>query len=242
VRRFCYLMMLGSAALMSPGIGNSIHAMPLQESADQTMPCPGALAWHRDHRDDSLEAMAKRDKDRVFSLPALRAELAERYSRDQAARKAYLLNRHHASVIQYLRRIDSDNLAWFSQSVRKTGFPTVAMVGEAGVLHAWLLAQHADLAPEFQQALLPAVRQRYEQGELGGDYLARFVDRVLKARGEPQRYGTQYSPEEWQSPTLGLPDEQSLARVEQERSKLGIMPLADYVCMMRYERRPGAQQ
>jgi hypothetical protein len=73
-------------------------------------------------------------------------------------------------------------------------------------------------------------------GELSADNLARFTDRVLKAQGRPQRYGTQFSPEQMGSEHFGLPDEQSVREVEAHRRDLGAMPLADYVCMMRVAR------
>jgi hypothetical protein len=104
------------------------------------------------------------------------------------------------------------------------------------VLEAWLLAQHADRAPKFQAALLPALEQRHAAGEFNASDLARFTDRVLKAQGKPQRYGTQFPPEEMRTQYFGLPDEQSLREVDAQRRELGVMPLADYACMMSYLR------
>ncbi|MGV7210089.1 DUF6624 domain-containing protein [Oxalobacteraceae bacterium A2-2] len=201
------------------------------------MPCPGAIAWNQAHPEESAAAMARRDAARSFSDPALRAELAERYQRDQEARVAFLATPANALVRQRVLQVDADNVAWLFKLVNAQGLPTVAQVGEAGVEQAWLLAQHADRQPRFQAALLPAMEASHAAGELSGMSLSRFVDRVLVKQGKPQRYGTQFTPEAWATDHFGLPDEQSVREVDQHRRELGIMPLADYVCMMRYVRR-----
>ncbi|QNA87838.1 hypothetical protein G4G28_04000 [Massilia sp. Dwa41.01b] len=97
---------------------------------------------------------------------------------------------------------------------------------------AWTLLQHADSSPDFRAALLPTLGERAAAGELRAARLAQFTDRVLVAYGRPQRYGTQFSPEGWRAPHFGLDDAASLRAVEENRRVLGVMPLADYVCMM----------
>ena len=201
------------------------------------MPCPGAIAWNQAHPEQSEAAMARRDASRQFSDPALRAELAERVQRDQEARIAWLAARSNTALQRRVSGIDADNVAWLSRMVRSKGFPTAAQVGEQGVLDLWLLVQHADREPKFQAALLPMLEQRHAEGELSAMNLSRSVDRVLVAQGKPQRYGTQFSPEAWATGHFGLPDEASVREVDQHRQELGIMPLADYVCMMSYARR-----
>ncbi|RFP13766.1 MULTISPECIES: DUF6624 domain-containing protein [unclassified Duganella] len=202
------------------------------------MPCPGAIAWNEAHPEQSDAAMAQRDAARQFGDPALRTELAERYTRDQDARIAWLAAPSNAGLRRRVGEIDADNVAWLSKMVRGKGFPTAAQVGEQGVLHVWLLVQHADREPKFQAALLPMLEQRHAEGELSGMNLSRSVDRVLVAQGKAQRYGTQFPTEAWASGHFGLPDEARVREVDQHRQELGIMPLADYVCMMSHARRP----
>ena len=199
-------------------------------------PCPGANAWNDAHPEESDAEMAARDANRSLSEPALRVELAERHNRDQEARIAWLADRGNLRLMQRVSELDADNLAWLARLVRKNGFPTAAQVGEQGIRHAWTLAQHADRDPQFQAWLLPFLLKRHAEGELSGMDLSRFVDRVLVAHGKPQRYGTQFSPEAWASSHYGLADEQSVQTVERNRRELGIMPLADYVCMMSHAR------
>jgi hypothetical protein len=166
----------------------------------------------------------------------LRAELDARFRRDQDARVAWMARRWDRELGRAVTLSDRNNLRWLRELVAGKGFPTAAQVGEEGVNRAWLLMQHMDDDPQFQAALLPVLEQRFADRELSGDDLARFTDRVLKAQGKPQRYGTQFSPEEMGSAYFGLPDEASLREVEANRRALGVMPLADYTCMMRVAR------
>lgn len=221
--------------LLLAGDGRAAAADPV---GHETMPCPGALAWLDAHPDESDGAMTRRDAARTFSDPSLRADLAERFMRDQDARNAWIAHRSGPFSGAWVNRVDADDLQWLHSLVRRKGFPTVAQVGERGVRHAWLLLQHADQDPAFQAALLPVLTQRHADGELNGTTLSRFVDRVMVAQHQPQRYGTQFSPEAWATAHFGLPDEQAVRDVDDRRRALGIMPLADYVCMMSYARRP----
>ena len=210
------------------------------QGADEVVPadssCPGAAAWSAAHPEQSDEAMAQRDAARTFTEPALRVELAERVAKDQKWRSKWLANRSSRVAQRTVTQVDEDNLRWLDDIVRAKGFPTLAQVGEGGVHHAWLLAHHADRAPGFQATLLPVLEQRHASGELSASDLARFTDRVLKAQGRPQHYGTQFPPEEWNTSHFGLPDEASVHLVDQQRRALGVMPLADYVCMMSHAR------
>ena len=182
--------------------------------------------------------MARRDAARSLTDPALRAELARRVARDQKARIAMLERPRGERVLHTVAVVDEENARWLLELVQSRGFPTAAQVGEGGVGDAWLLLQHADRARQLQAALLPTLARRAVDGELSRSDFARFTDRLLKAEGKPQRYGTQFSPEGWTGPHFGLPDEQSVREVEAHRRELGVMPLADYVCMMSEARKP----
>ncbi len=200
--------------------------------------CPGAAAWAAAHPEESEEAVARRDAARSLTDPQLRAELAQRVAREQKARTAAVARPDNARAWRDVTLADESNFAWLQELVRTRGFPTAAQVGEQGVTHAWLLVHHADRNRDFQAALLPVLRQRAIDGELGLNDFARFTDRVLKGHGRPQYYGTQFSPAAWATPHFGLPDAASMREVEAHRQELGIMPLADYVCMMSEARKP----
>jgi len=216
----------------------ALSAAALADDAPLARACAGAAAWAAAHPEESDDAVARRDAARSFSEPQLRAELAQRVARDQKARRAALGKPPSARAWREVTLADESNARWLQELVRTKGFPTAAQVGEEGVTHAWLLAHHADQHRDFQAALWPVLRQRAIDGDLGRSDFARFTDRLLKGQGSAQYYGTQLRPEESATPHFGLADEASVRDVEAHRRELGIMPLADYVCMMSEARKP----
>jgi hypothetical protein len=224
-----------TAVLLCASLGAS--AQGIEETGLPSMPCPGALAWIAAHPEATPEAAARRDAARLLGDPALAAELKERAAKDQEARLAWTADLGNRQAQRAVVLLDRDNVQWLYKLVTTRGFPTAAQVGEVGLHHLWLLAQHADEQPRFQAQLLPAFEQRQAAGELSTSDLARFTDRVLKAQGKPQRYGTQFPPEEWANGHFGLRDDAAVRAVEANRRAIGAMPLADYVCMMRDARK-----
>jgi hypothetical protein len=225
-----------AALAVSAGVALNASAQGFDEGNSPSMPCPGARAWFEAHPELTFEAVRQRDAARTLTDPALAAELKARVERDQQARRTMLANRANRQAQMAVDAVDRDNIHWLYKLVTRQGLPTAAQVGEWGVHQAWLLAQHADDAPTFQAQLLAAFEQRHAAGDLSGGDLARFTDRVLKADAKPQRYGTQFSSAQWGSAHFGLPDDDAVRAVDANRAALGIMPLADYVCMMRYGR------
>ena len=217
--------------------GTNASAQITDEAKLGDLPCPGAVAWVKAHPEESDKAVAARDAARTLTDPALRAELDKRFKQDQDARHAWIGSHMDPRLGREAGAIDEDDIRWLYGVVTTRGFPTAAQVGERGVGEAWLLAQHADRAPRFQAELLPALEQRHAAGELSASDLARFTDRVLKAQGKPQRYGTQFPPKEMASAHFGLESDDAVREVDANRRALGVMPLADYACMMSYLRR-----
>jgi hypothetical protein len=192
-------------------------------------PCPGAAAWREAHRDQLPATLALRDQSRTFSAPELRAELERRFEADQRERQTLMAAPRNSDVVSRVRRMDAENLAWLKKLVRDNGIPTVAQVGESGVHWTWLLVQHADDDPQFQASVQPAFAKRQEAGELPADDLARLTDRVLLAAGKPQRFGTQF---DWYAGQFKPKGGGNTADIDANRQALGLMPLADYACMM----------
>lgn len=198
--------------------------------ADETPPaCPGAAAWKAAHPAEAPSAIEQRDAARHFTEPEVRRELQERFEADQHARRAYVTNPHDSNLMLAVERLDADNQTWLTQLIRDKGVPTAAQVGENGVKWAWVLVQHADAHPEWQASLLPEFEKRYEAGELSADLLAKLTDRVLLAKGKPQRYGTQF---DWLSGHFSPRGAVDLAEVDARRSEIHLMPLADYACLV----------
>jgi len=84
-----------------------------------------------------------------------------------------------------------DRIARLKEIIDEHGWPTTDLVGKEGEDAAWLIAQHADLDPDFQQQALELLRAAVADGQASPGNLAYLEDRVAVANGEPQTYGTQ---------------------------------------------------
>ena len=96
------------------------------------------------------------------------------------------------ALLELAEAVDSDNRDWLRGIVEAHGWPGISRVGAAGSHEAWLLVQHADGDPDFQERCLELLRAAVPAGEAGGTDLAYLEDRVAVAHGRPQVYGTQF--------------------------------------------------
>lgn len=141
-------------------------------------------------------ASADNEPEPVPTHPELRAELLARMEKDQSLRKQSSAGGEAAqAAAKECMRVDADNTAWLEQVVARHGWPSRTLVGKDGAFAAWLLVQHADQSPDFQARVLPTLQQLAERGEVEKRNVAYLTDRVLRAQGKPQIYGTQYSAE-----------------------------------------------
>jgi hypothetical protein len=217
------------ASALSALLAASFVAVPAARSeASPPEECPGAVTWEREHPKPNDGAGTHSAV--VPAEAKLLDELRQRVTKDQAARKRWLANQGDEALADDVGSIDADNLAWLRALVSEKGFPTAAQVGNEGVHFAWVLLQHADGDPKLQADLLPVLEQRFSAGELPANDLARLTDRILVASDQPQRYGTQF---DWFAGTFTLPEANELGRIDEARARLGLMPLTDYVCVLR---------
>ena len=217
-------------------VGSSLHAAVADEGdvamARMITSCPGAakviLEGHPDLASWEAAKHAAMQSQHVAAsppaLPALRDELLQMSSDDQAVRLGDLSAK---DVFARMAAVDARNLPRIKRIVDEHGFPSEAMVGRGGFNAAWLLVQHADADPAFQQRVLESLTSNRL---IAGEQLAMLTDRVLRAQGKPQRYGSQFTREgdRW----VPQPIEEPVAEVDERRASLGMMPLADYACTL----------
>lgn len=164
------------------------------------------------------------------SDPALQDALLRRVAADQAVRDTFATQLRATGTITpelaaSMRAVDSANLAWLKPQLRQHGFPSRRAVGKEGVQAAALLVQHADADPAFQAEVLPLLEAAFRAGEVPGQEVAMLTDRVAKARGRPQRYGTQTTIVDGR--VIFDPIDDS-AGVDTRRAAMGLPPLAEY--------------
>ncbi|MEM1184533.1 MAG: DUF6624 domain-containing protein [Planctomycetota bacterium] len=178
--------------------------------------------------------------------PELRAALLDLRERDQAARGAMVevlqrspqrqggqfeISDEDKPIMAAVGEIDAESTAYLQEMIAKHGWPTFDMVGEDGASAAWILAQHADMAPELQAHVLELMEPLVEQAQAHGREFAMLTDRVRNGRGEPQVFGTQFTYDERgvqrPGPTIDWDT------IDERRAKVGLPPIAEYAELIR---------
>jgi len=220
------------ASLFLPVQTSFASATPKPESGEANTPCPGAHQWMEKHVDQTLEAIATRDSKRSLSQPELLIELRRRADLDQLVRRNLLASPSSTEKQREVAKVDANNLSWLLSLLQKNGLPRAEQIGEDGLRRLWLLVQHADAMPQLQSIALGEFLKRHAAGEFSGDLLAKLTDRVLLKQGRQQRYGTQF---DWTSGRFDPKGVIDPLETDRQRKELGLMPLADYACMMNTE-------
>lgn len=196
--------------------------------------CPSLKAWaavHPHHGDDF--GMATTKTQGAIASPALRAELKQRAAADQRARKDVFAGggKPDKKALKALGSVDQDNYEWLKQTIAGHGFPTIEQVGKDGVSDAFLLVQHADNYPEFQETVLESLLPRLATAGIPKSAFAKLTDRVLTSRKKPQRYGTQFSRSK--DGTFTLDPTEDRTHLAERRKQMNLMPLLAYECVLR---------
>jgi len=159
--------------------------------------------------------------------PALRSELLDRLERDQNIRKELIAKgtqNPDQGLLDRMEDIDSDNTARMTEIINRFGWPGPDLVGKDGTQAAFVLVQHGPL--EFQEQVLPIVKEAYKARKLPGEDFALLEDRVLVSEGRPQIYGTQV---QFKGKDLVPSPIEDPGNVDKRRAKLGMPPLAEYL-------------
>jgi hypothetical protein len=151
---------------------------------------------------------------------ALRAELLELKDADQAFRQR-MHEEYEAEAARTTR---------IREIVAAHGWPGRTLVGDDGASAAWLLVQHADDDPEFQDRALELMRAAVEAGEADAGELAYLTDRVRVAQSRPQVYGTQFG----RTGPHPIEDPDAL---DERRAAVGLEPFGDYAARFPTARR-----
>lgn len=129
-------------------------------------------------------------------ISALQSELAKRTDIDQAARKQLQAKPGNKAALDHALAVDADNTAWMRKMVAKCGWPKESLVGKEAAHHAWLLTQHADMAPDYQVYAAEKLKAAVLEHEAEPWDLAVLVDRNRRLQGNLQVYGMQFRNDE----------------------------------------------
>ena len=170
------------------------------------------------YRRDMASQVTRRDD-------ALLDELQRRIDRDQEARNQAMQDPENSTLAATIAEVDRDNTAWLKAYLVEHGWPGYDTVGRSGSMGFFLLAQHADQDPVFQEQVLTMLKDAVARKQASGIHLAYLTDRVRLAQGKPQLYGTQFHTVD------GRPQPQTIEdaeHVESRRAALGMESLAEY--------------
>jgi hypothetical protein len=161
----------------------------------------------------------------------LKNELDEMVKVDQIATKAHPNgNYSNYTQEQWYRFRDSvhTNIKIRVETMfNEYGFLGYNKVGKEGSKHFWLLVQHSDNYPEFQNKVLKAMNKEVKKGTANPSDYAYLYDRVKVKAGEKQKFGTQLSYDSAGRPfaAIGLIDS---VNVDKYRKAYELEPLKDY--------------
>jgi hypothetical protein len=159
----------------------------------------------------------------TLESPELRRELLAMVKDDQDARNAEInAGLEDAAAAARTEAIDRKNTERMKAIVRERGWPGKSAVGADGATAAWLLVQHADAAPAFQEECLARMEKMVGAGEVEAADCAYLADRVAVNRGRKQLYGTQFDNDRNPRP---IEDE---AHVDERRRAKGLPSMSEY--------------
>jgi len=152
-----------------------------------------------------------------------KAELLRRRTVDVEMRNKFLEDR-----TLFDDSVDIENTIFLKDLINTSGWPKISEVGPEASEATWLLVQHADLDPEFQQQCLNLMKELPE-GEISKRNIAYLEDRVLVAQSKPQLYGTQFYDE---GDKLFVREIEDRPNLDPRRELMGLEPFAKYEKIM----------
>ena len=96
------------------------------------------------------------------------------------------------SIYRVIAINDISNASSLKKIITSYGWPSKELVGEKGVYYAWLIVQHSDQDPRFQEFCLKQIKNAAKKGEADWEFYMFLVDRIRVNKGLKQLYGTQY--------------------------------------------------
>lgn len=176
-------------------------------------------------------------KDKAAGMPGatLGEELERRLYVDQAGRMAIgdimaaklPIEQQRLAIGEIgkeLTATDGLNTAWLKSVIPADGWFRNSRDGKKVAEGAWLIVQHSP-DRQFQKDVLAKMAPLIELGEARGADYALLYDRTEMAEGRPQRYGSQGTCVDGKLTIDKLEDPE---RVDEQRAKVGLGPLADY--------------
>ena len=115
--------------------------------------------------------------------------------------------------------------------IAEFGYPGIDRVGKDGEYNFWLMVQHADFDPSFQQMVLSKMKDEVEVNNADKANFAMLTDRVKINANEKQVYGTQVTYNTDIGQAIPKPLLDSLT-VNERRKSVGLDSIEEYLNAM----------
>ena len=152
--------------------------------------------------------------------------------RDQQMRRSLMEagQRPDSAAVARLRAADSTHTERMKEIIEQHGWPDYDLVGKDGARAAFLLVQHSP-DWDFQERMLALLREAYERGKAEGQWVGLLTDRVRVHNGKPQLYGTQLKG--MKNGNVTFHTIKDSARVDERREKMDMIPLREYIQILK---------
>jgi hypothetical protein len=129
------------------------------------------------------------------------------------------------------RNADSLNMIVLKKIFKEYGFMGIEEVGKQGSGNFWLMMQHCDKDPKFQEEVLSEMKKHIERKNANPSNYAYLIDRVNVNTGKPQVYGTQMSINKEQSSFEPKPVIEP-ENLNKRREEVGLGTIEEYIGVM----------
>jgi len=130
--------------------------------------------------------------------PRLKKTIDSLFKVDQNVQLKMLQASSTKASADSMQRLEHIELETFKRHIpmlkgmfQKNGYPSIDMVGKESSKNFFVLIQHADSDPKFQESMLPFLEKLSKTGKVALRDYAYLYDRVQRNTGHQQLYGTQ---------------------------------------------------
>jgi hypothetical protein len=184
----------------------------------------------KNNSDSLLAVDARRDKKLIRKLDSL-SEVDQMWRNLSTRVKNGLVPKDSISPIQValnMKRTDSLNFYEVRRIYLQHGFPNYDLVGEEGAGNFWLIVQHQDRHPTFQDSVLNSMKIEVNKGKASKKDYAYLVDRVKINTGQKQIYGTQFQLNADHT-SFELQNVIERDKLNERRFSMGLGPVEEYL-------------
>jgi hypothetical protein len=159
----------------------------------------------------------------------LQKRLLQMLEEDETFRRTMVKTPDNEKEIQpFQEAFDKKLTAELKDIVQKYGWPTIRLVGYEASHAAMRILNHSQ-DRDFQKELVPQLQKMVEQDEIAGFELGLIIDKLLRAEGKPQLFGSQFRVED---DFIIMEPVQDPERLDERRARYLLPPIMEYIKML----------